>query len=84
MLKNIKNKGSNEDCFNCWMWDQRNPIILELIKGDSLEGSDDSLEGSDDTPMFNPHKFPLTVKVFFYSNLVFEIFKAQKHALENV
>ena len=47
--KNMKNKGSNEDCFNnCWIWDQQNQIILELVKGGSLKGSGD-------TPMFNPH-----------------------------
>ena len=32
-------------------------MILELMKGDSLEGSDDN-------PMFNPHIIPLTDMLF--------------------
>ena len=38
--KNMKNKGTDEDCFSdCWLWDQGNKLKMKLTEGDSLDVS---------------------------------------------
>ena len=55
MAKNMKNKGSDKDCFSdCRIWDQRNVLKMELTE-------EDSLEGSAHTPMYNHLILPLSL-----------------------